>query len=429
MLTLITGQKAKFLEAGIAQQFTLAVELTANDTVIDVACFGLNSQQKLASDDYMTFYNQPNTPCHAVRWQAVNQQQRFDIDLTKLPSSIDYLVITATIDGQATMRELGASNVTLEQGGKALIGYSFDGSSFADERAIMLLQVYRKNGIWRINAVGQGFNGGLSALVTHFGGEVADDDEQNQNDNKSGNDISQTKSHITSTATTGSSSNVNIKPTTPNLKKVILDKPGSEHRINLTKGNNDQLLVEAIWIDNGDASADNDDLDLRVGILAHNSKNMSYIHAPAQMGNVSSMPYIQHQGDIKIASVNEPGKEVVIVNPEIAKYYGGKVALVFSVYSAVSNGVVSIASLQPKMRMQYKDQVVECVFNIKVSPKAKSNMVYTYVIGVAVIDEQGITLQHSGEVSNRMSEATPRLLWKGDKVTVIIDGKPMFKVE
>ena len=412
MLNLITGQKAKFTDAGIAQQFTLVVELMTNSAVIDVACFGLDGQQKLASDDYMTFYNQPKTPCGAVSWQATNQQQRFDIDLNKLPNTIDYLVLTATIDGQATMRELGASKVTLEQAGQTLATYNFDGSGFDSERAIMLLQVYRKNEVWRINAIGQGFSGGLSALVTHFGGEVADDNS------------SSTQPNLERTPSTDIPDSQS-KPF--NLKKVTLDKPGSEHRINLTKGSSDHLIVEAIWIDNGDASANNDDLDLRVGILAQNGKAMSYVHAPEQSGSLSRMPYIEHQGDIKVASANEPGKETVLVSSDIAKHYGGKVALVFSVYSAVSNGAVSIASLQPKMRMQYKDQIIECVFNIKASPKAKSNLVYTYVIGIAVIDEQGITLQHSGETSKRMSEATPQLAWKGDKVELKIDGAPMFK--
>lgn len=412
MLNLITGQKAKFTDAGIAQQFTLVVELMTNSAVIDVACFGLDGQQKLASDDYMTFYNQPKTPCGAVSWQATNQQQRFDIDLNKLPNTIDYLVLTATIDGQATMRELGASKVTLEQAGQTLATYNFDGSGFDSERAIMLLQVYRKNEVWRINAIGQGFSGGLSALVTHFGGEVADDNS------------SSTQPNLERTPSTDIPDSQS-KPF--NLKKVTLDKPGSEHRISLTKGSSDHLIVEAIWIDNGDASANNDDLDLRVGILAQNGKAMSYVHAPEQSGSLSRMPYIEHQGDIKVASANEPGKETVLVSSDIAKHYGGKVALVFSVYSAVSNGAVSIASLQPKMRMQYKDQIIECVFNIKASPKAKSNLVYTYVIGIAIIDEQGITLQHSGETSKRMSEATPQLAWKGDKVELKIDGAPMFK--
>lgn len=430
MLNLITGQKAKFTDAAIAQQFTLVVELTTS-MATDVACFGLNAEQQLANDDYMTFYNQPKTPCGTVSWQADNQQQRFNIDLTKLPSSIDYLVLTATIDGQATMRELGASTVKLEQVGQVLASYTFDGSGFDNQRAVMLLQVYRKSGIWRINAIGQGFNGGLSALVTHFGGEVAEDDEQantviDSHINASNNSLSSTSPTSSINPASSTSSVISNSPAL-NLKKVTLDKPGSEHRITLTKGDNEHLVVEAIWMDNGDASADNDDLDLRVGILAHHSKDMSYIHAPAQIGSLTTMPFIQHQGDIKVASINEPGKEIVLVNPAIAKYYGGKVALVFSVYSAVSNGMVSIASLQPKMRMQYKDQVVECVFNIKASAKAKSNLVYTYVIGIAIIDEQGITLQHSGEVSKRMSEATPRLMWKKDKVELKIDGAPMFK--
>ncbi|MGP5209262.1 TerD family protein [Psychrobacter alimentarius] len=412
MLNLIAGQKAKFTDVGITQQFTLLVELTTNSTVVDVACFGLDRQQKLASDDYMTFYNQPKTPCEAVSWQARSQQQRFDIDLTKLPDTIDYLVLTATIDGQATVRELGSSSVTLEQAGQTLATYNFDGSVFNSERAIMLLQVYRKNEVWRINAIGQGFSGGLSALVTHFGGEVAEDNR------------SVAETNLAKTTPTNMPDS---QSKTFNLKKIMLDKPGSEHRINLTKDSHDHLIVEAIWIDNGDASANNDDLDLRVGILAQNGKAMSYVHAPEQSGSLSRMPYIEHQGDIKVASANEPGKETVLVSSDIAKHYGGKVALVFSVYSAVSNGAVSIASLQPKMRMQYKDQIVECVFNVKASPKAKSNLVYTYVIGIAIIDEHDITLQHSGATSKRMSEATPQLTWKADKAELKIDGTPMFK--
>lgn len=318
------------------------------------------------------------------------------------------------------MRKLGTSHVMLEQAGQILANYTFDGSAFDSERAIMLLQVYRKNDVWRINAIGQGFNGGLSALVTHFGGEVADDEAADK-------PIEENKATY---AQNDFAHNPNSPSTSQpfNLKKVTLDKPGSEHRINLTKGGNYHLVVEAIWIDNGDASANNDDLDLRVGILAHNSKDMSYIHAPEQIGSLTAMPYIQHQGDIKVASLNEPGKETVLVNPDIAKYYGGKVALVFSVYSAVSNGAVSITSLQPKMRMKYQDQVIECVFNIKASPKAKSSFVYTYVIGIAIIDENDITLQHSGEASKRGSEATPRLTWKGDKVGLKIDGTAMFKL-
>ena len=180
-------------------------------------------------------------------------------------------------------------------------------------------------------------------------------------------------------------------------------------------------------MDNGDSCSDNDDLDLRVGILIEGEKKMHYIHAPKQMGALEKFPFIRHLGDVTGASTSEPGVERVEINSDIAKLIGGRVGIVFSVYSAISNGAVSIASLQPKMRMQYGDQIVECVFNPSVSAKAKSSYVYTYVIGTAVIDQQGIVIEHSGQTSKLHSEDTPRLHWQQGKLSTTIDGEPMFK--
>jgi stress response protein SCP2 len=50
-----------------------------------------------------------------------------------------------------------------------------DGHIFDQERATMLIEIYRKDNIWRLAANGQGFNAGLAALIQHFGGEVAEE--------------------------------------------------------------------------------------------------------------------------------------------------------------------------------------------------------------------------------------------------------------
>jgi uncharacterized protein YegL len=63
------------------------------------------------------------------------------------------------------MRSLGASNLRL---GDAT--FAFSGSDFQDEKAIIVGEMYQRDNQWRFGAVGQGFNGGLSALLTHFGG-------------------------------------------------------------------------------------------------------------------------------------------------------------------------------------------------------------------------------------------------------------------
>jgi hypothetical protein len=52
--------------------------------------------------------------------------------------------------------------------------FDFVGSDFAAEQAVMLGEIYRKDGQWRFMVVGQGFNGGLPALVRHFGADVAE---------------------------------------------------------------------------------------------------------------------------------------------------------------------------------------------------------------------------------------------------------------
>ncbi|RMU05239.1 putative Tellurium resistance protein [Pseudomonas savastanoi pv. glycinea] len=52
--------------------------------------------------------------------------------------------------------------------------YDAHGATFTAEKAIMVADIYRKNGEWRIASNLQGYNAGLDALVVHFGGEVAD---------------------------------------------------------------------------------------------------------------------------------------------------------------------------------------------------------------------------------------------------------------
>lgn len=41
------------------------------------------------------------------------------------------------------------------------------------EAALIVAEIYKRNGAWKIRNVSQGFNGGLAALATHFGVEIA----------------------------------------------------------------------------------------------------------------------------------------------------------------------------------------------------------------------------------------------------------------
>jgi tellurite resistance protein TerA len=169
MKTFIRGQKAKLADLGLSTTFSVTIDLPANGLSIDLSCFGLDAAGKLSDDRYMVFFNQLASPEGAIRVNLSGSRAQFQLDLDALPASIDKLVFTGAIDGNGTMRNIGSGAMTL---GDAAT-FALAGNDFQDEKAVMLGELYRKDGVWRFGANGQGFNGGLSALLAHFGGTEA----------------------------------------------------------------------------------------------------------------------------------------------------------------------------------------------------------------------------------------------------------------
>ncbi|MGL1829795.1 UNVERIFIED_CONTAM: tellurium resistance protein [Acinetobacter sp. HSTU-ASm16] len=177
MLNLIRGQKIKLNDVLQGQSsFYIHIHYQAAFD-LDIASFGLDSQYRLSDERYMTFYNQPETPCQAVRLiENQSKCSRFLVDLAMLPAVIQHLVLTAAIDGQNVMSQLQQVTVQfLNLQLQPIAELKLDGSIFDQERATMLIEIYLKDGIWRLAAIGQGFNAGLAALIQHFGGEVAEE--------------------------------------------------------------------------------------------------------------------------------------------------------------------------------------------------------------------------------------------------------------
>ena len=172
-LSLLRGQRTKLSDLGLSQgAFTLELALAPASLALDSACFGLDSQRHLADERYMTFFNQPQSPCGGVRQTGTHT---FAFDLARLPDSIDALVVTLATEAAEGLRALGASHVRLlHANGSTAAEFVIDAGLFQNERAVMLIEFYRKDGQWRTSPVAQGFNGGLAALVQHFGGSVAE---------------------------------------------------------------------------------------------------------------------------------------------------------------------------------------------------------------------------------------------------------------
>ena len=164
----VRGQKSKLDALTPATSLRVAVSVTG--VAVDVSCFGVDAAGRLSDDRYLVFYNQTRSPEGAI--SAVGADA-FDVVLSQLPPSIDRLVFTATVDGNGTMAQAGASQFRLLAAGQEVARFEFSGRDFHQEKAVLVAELYRKDG-WRFAAVGHGFDGGLSALLHHFGGSEAE---------------------------------------------------------------------------------------------------------------------------------------------------------------------------------------------------------------------------------------------------------------
>jgi tellurite resistance protein TerA len=173
MTNFARGQKGKLADLGCTGQFQVVLNIAAQGMEVDIACFGLDANDRLSDDRYMVFFNQKSAPGGAVALEIGDGKSTFSTDVSRLPDTIHKLVFAASIGGEGTMRKLGSSSLQL---GSAI--FPFSGADFQDEKAVIVGEIYKRDGVWRFGAVGQGFNGGLSALLKHFGGSEVESPPQ-----------------------------------------------------------------------------------------------------------------------------------------------------------------------------------------------------------------------------------------------------------
>ncbi|PEB47841.1 tellurium resistance protein [Bacillus pseudomycoides] len=177
MKSLIRGEKVKLSDYTSCKE--LQVEISIQSSLeIDITCFGLNADKKIVDDRFVVFYNQLQSPNREMCLTSHgNGYSNFLIDLSHVPlSTVQNLVLTATIDNNGTMSMISSGYMLVKANGQPILKYEFTGNQFENEKAIIISEIYYKS-MWRLSAVGQGFNGGLATLLEHFGGEVADKQE------------------------------------------------------------------------------------------------------------------------------------------------------------------------------------------------------------------------------------------------------------
>ena len=160
-----------------------------HDFDLDASAFLLSEDGKLQNDADFIFYNNLESRNKAVVHTGDNLTGAGDgddevilIDFSKIPEDIKKIAIVVTIhDAAARNQNFGqVSNAYIriakladesDTVGEPVLNFDLE-EEFSIETAIVVAEIYFKNGEWKFNAVAAGYQGGLEAIVRSFGGNV-----------------------------------------------------------------------------------------------------------------------------------------------------------------------------------------------------------------------------------------------------------------
>ncbi|MDX3450607.1 TerD family protein [Streptomyces sp. ME02-8801-2C] len=139
---------------------------------LDVSSLLLTADGKVRSDDDFIFYNQPTGPGVTYRSGGGTTPDSITVDTTAVPPGIEKIVVTASPDAAGQTFQGIEPTATIRNADDNSVLATFTPPQLGSETALVIVEVYLRNGAWKARAVGQGYANGLAGIATDFGVSV-----------------------------------------------------------------------------------------------------------------------------------------------------------------------------------------------------------------------------------------------------------------
>ncbi|MFE7413869.1 TerD family protein [Streptomyces laurentii] len=139
---------------------------------LDVSGLLLGANGKVRSDDDFIFYNQPAGPGVTYRSGGGTAPDAILVDTSAVPAGIEKIVVTASPDAAGQTFQGIEPTATLRNADDGSVLATFTPPRLATETALVVIEIYLRNGAWKARAVGQGYANGLAGIATDFGVSV-----------------------------------------------------------------------------------------------------------------------------------------------------------------------------------------------------------------------------------------------------------------
>ncbi|MFF1324569.1 MULTISPECIES: TerD family protein [Streptomyces] len=397
----------------------VVAELHAVGGTVDLSALLVAADGKVRSDDDLVFYNQPSAESDAVRHVAVDAAggERIEVDPAALPADVDRVVLVGSCDpddASRTFREV--KDVLIRASRPGADPVQFRPPALTDgERAVLLVEFYRRGEGWKLRAIGQGYANGLAGLATDFGIDVAQEPVEEPGQRQ--------EAPEPQAPTVTAAPPMSLRK--PPLGTISLDK-GSQVSMSLDKADRELVVTATLEWDGGSDQRRKKGADLDLYALfvpaskavrgeqppgslrtrkkgsapapdtgtAKKGKGADVVYYK-RLGSLKNRPFVHLDGDSRV-----PGRETLrIVRPDEQGY------VLLCAYSALSNGFGSFRSFGAKV-------VVTDDRGSTVTVPLFENTKTRYWVAIALVDftaPDGAAIQHIEAYSARMTERRPVL--------------------
>ncbi|MFD9072173.1 TerD family protein [Streptomyces lasiicapitis] len=146
----------------------VAVDVTA-PVRLDVSGLLLTADGKVRSDNDFIFYNQPTGQGVTYRSGGGTSPDAITVDTASVPPGIEKIVVTASPDAAGQSFQGVEPTATIRNADDGSVLATFTPPQLGTETALVIVEIYLRNGAWKARAVGQGYSNGLAGIATDFG--------------------------------------------------------------------------------------------------------------------------------------------------------------------------------------------------------------------------------------------------------------------
>ncbi len=139
---------------------------------LDVSGLLLTADGKVRSDDDFIFFNQPSGPGVTYQSGGGSTPDKITVDTASVPPGIEKIVVTASPDAAGQSFQGIEPTATIRDADSGSVLATFTPPQLGAETALVIVEIYLRNGAWKARAVGQGYSNGLAGIATDFGVSV-----------------------------------------------------------------------------------------------------------------------------------------------------------------------------------------------------------------------------------------------------------------